>query len=481
MPIWKTSYQLVLADDAKPMLQGWAIVENTTEEDWSGVHLTLVSGRPVSFIMNLYDPLYVQRPTVEPELFAGLRPQLYGQALDERDATERAENLPALALHALEHEAKKGDGRSAGKPAAPMAAPMGGMGGHFAQRSLALIEAEAASDNYGYAGVGVASVAQSGDVGELFQYAIIPPVTLARQESAMLPIVDEHVDGKKLSVYNPAVQGKHPLCGLRLKNTTELHLMQGPITVFDGGTYAGDARIEDIAPGGERLLTYALDLDVECTSQMTSVPEEITSISLVKGVLRSERKQVRTRKYKIKNSSQKAKTVLIEQPLDADWHLVAPKEPTEKTRELYRFALDAEPGKTAELEVVEEHLIRQQIEIANTDDSTIRFFVGQRVTSPQVKTALERLIEMKAGLAQVVDQRTGLEQQLKTITQEQDRIRQNMMQLDRNSDLYKRYVKKFGDQEDAVERLRGQVERLSQDETQRRKALDDYLLSLDLK
>lgn len=161
--------------------------------------------------------------------------------------------------------------------------------------------------------------------------------------------------------------------------------------------------------------------------------------------------------------------------------MVAPKEPTEKTRELYRFALDAEPGKTAELEVVEEHLIRQQIEIANTDDSTIRFFVGQRVTSPQVKTALERLIEMKAGLAQVVDQRTGLEQQLKTITQEQDRIRQNMMQLDRNSDLYKRYVKKFGDQEDAVERLRGQVERLSQDETQRRKALDDYLLSLDLK
>ncbi len=84
-PIWKTSYRLVLSDEGKPKLQGWAIVENTTEEDWHDVQLTLVSGRPVSFIMNLYDPLYVQRPLVQPDLFAGLRPQVYGQALDEKD------------------------------------------------------------------------------------------------------------------------------------------------------------------------------------------------------------------------------------------------------------------------------------------------------------------------------------------------------------------------------------------------------------
>jgi hypothetical protein len=485
MPIWKTSYRLVLAaDDAKPTLQGWAIVENTTEEDWQKVKLTLVSGRPVSFIMNLYDPLYVQRPTVEPELFAGLRPQVYEQIIPGSggdETTAATSGLPA---------------GMAGS--APAQGTMGGMGGG-GPRTKAASKSDAESmriqmkldgshiyTRNGYAQpedsytVGVASAAQAADVGELFQYAIVPPVTLARQESAMLPIVDEHVGGKKLSVYNPAVQAKHPLCGLRLTNSTDLHLMQGPITVFDGGTYAGDARIEDIAPGGERLLTYALDLDVECTSEASAAPEEVTSIRLVKGVLVAMRKQVRTRKYKIKNSDTKAKTVLVEQPLVSSWKLVTPKEPTEKTRDLYRFAIEAEPGKTATLEVGEEHLVSQQIQIATIDDATIRFYQSQRVISAEAKTALEKIVGMKTQLASVVAERQQLEQQLKTITEEQQRIRQNMQQLDRNSDLYKRYVKKFGDQEDTVEKLGTQIGRLTQDEAKHRKALEDFLLALDL-
>jgi hypothetical protein len=465
-------------------LQGWAIVENTTEEDWTKVHLTLVSGRPVSFIMNLYDPLYVQRPTVEPELFAGLRPQIYGQIL--------AEDADAAA----EVSAGGGSGPAA---VAGMAGGMGGRGAGRPKLKAKLAQAldtrqrdEKSNGNHiysrnGYAlptdsfAEGVASAAQAGDVGELFQYAIVPPVTITRQESAMLPIVDQHVGGKKLSVYNPAVQAKHPLCGLRLTNTTDLHLMQGPITVFDGGVYAGDAQIEDIAPGGERLLTYALDLDVECTSEMSAAPEEITSIRLAKGVLHAERKHSRTRKYKIKNSDQKAKTVLVEQPLEANWTLVAPKEPTEKTRALYRFAVEAEPGKTTVLGVAEENLISQQIAITNIDDATIRFFQAQKVISPQVKAALEKIVGLKMQLAEVVDQRKHLEQSLKSIADEQQRIRQNMPQLDRNSDLYKRYVKKLDDQEDAVEKLDEQVKTLTQTEARQHKALDDFLLALDLK
>ena len=46
-PIWKTSYRLVLSDTEAPFLQGWALVENTTDEDWQGVRLSLISGRPI--------------------------------------------------------------------------------------------------------------------------------------------------------------------------------------------------------------------------------------------------------------------------------------------------------------------------------------------------------------------------------------------------------------------------------------------------
>ena len=212
-----------------------------------------------------------------------------------------------------------------------------------------------------------------------------------------------------------------------------------------------------------------------------SAPDEVASIRLRKGIVFSEHKQVRTRKYKLKNTGQKGKTVLIEHPLDGNWHLVTPKEPAEKTATHYRFAVEAEPAKSTELEVVEERITTQQINVADADDGAIRFFLSQRVISPEVHAALERLVDMKATLGRIINQRKQLEQQLKTITDEQQRIRENMMQLDRTSELYKRDVKKFGDQEDAVEKLRAQLEHLPQDESQKRKALEEYLLSLDLK
>ena len=114
------------------------------------------------------------------------------------------------------------------------------------------------------------SVAQASDVGEMFRYAIATPVKLgSASKSAMLPIVNESVQGEKVSIYNEGSHAKHPLNGLQLKNTTELHLMQGPITVFDDGAYAGDAQIQDLPPGTERLISYAMDLDTEVAPVQT--------------------------------------------------------------------------------------------------------------------------------------------------------------------------------------------------------------------
>ncbi len=324
------------------------------------------------------------------------------------------------------------------------------------------------------------SLSQATNVGELFQYEIATPVTLPRQESAMLPIVNESVKGSKVSIYNQQVQAKHPLNGLRLTNSTDLHLMQGPITVFDGGAYAGDARIEDMQPGTERLISYALDLDTEVAPETVGHPDEITQVRLIKGVLYVDHKHQRTNKYTIKNSGKRVKTVLIEYPFDPGWKLMTPKEPSEKTRNQYRFAVEAEPGKPAVLEVLEEQIQNQQIAITNIDDGTILFYINQKVTSDKVKEALQTVIQRKQQLAKVVQDRQRLEEQVKVIGQEQDRIRQNMAQLDHATDLYKRYVKKFGEQEDEVEKLRGEIKKLIDEEAKLRQALDTYLIGLEL-
>jgi len=478
-PIWKTSYRLVLEDEKAPFLQGWAIVENTTEEDWKDVGMTLVSGRPISFVMDLYQPLYIPRPVVRLELYASLQPQTYGQDLAARDQEFRklAEAAPAPAPPSASLAAGYGGG-------------MGGMAGlakaKAARRGVARPsapgqpEAEALGEEGMDIRQGVQSVAAAGKVGELFQYSIAMPVSLPRRQSAMLPIVSGEVKGEKVSIYNPGVHAKYPLNGLKLTNSTELHLMQGPITVFDGGSYAGDAKIDDLAPGSQRLVSYAMDLETEVAPESKGRPEQLTSVRLVKGTMLIEMKHARSQEYTVKNSGRRVKKVLIEYPLDPTWKLVAPKEPAEKTRDLYRFAVDAKPGEPTKLLVEEERIDRQQVALTNMDDSAIQVFLSAKVVSEKVKAALAEVIKQKAAIQKVVRDRTLLEQQVNTIGQDQSRIRQNMDKLDRTSDLYKRYVKTLTDQEDKLESLRGQIKELTDQETNLRKTLDDYLMGLDL-
>ncbi len=194
----------------------------------------------------------------------------------------------------------------------------------------------------------------------------------------MLPILSQGVEGKKVSIYNPAVQPKHPLNGFRLKNTTPLYLMQGPITVFDDGAYAGDARIEDLAPGQDRLISYALDLKVEVEPQDQGGRQDLVAVKLRRGTLIATRKSSDAKLYLIRNRDRKAKDVLIEHPFRDGWDLVEPSEPAERTREVYRFAAKVEPDKTARLLVREERQSDEAIALTNLGPDQIAVFLKSR-------------------------------------------------------------------------------------------------------
>jgi len=478
-PIWKTSYRLVLDDEKPPFFQGGAIVENTTESDWNDVSLTLVSGRPISFVMDLYEPLYLARPEVKPELYASLRPRTYDQDLAAKDADFRAVEGQNKGRELAEASKSYRNAAAGAAPAAPPAPGLAGMGG--GRGGGGFLRADAKGEGKGFdISQGGQSLAQAGDVGEMFRYQIASPVKLERSKSAMLPIVNESVSGDKVSIYNEGTHAKHPLNGLRLKNTTNLHLMQGPITVFDDGAYAGDAQIQDLQPGTERLISYAMDLDTEVAPSSKQEPQHLTALHIIKGTLETSYKYARSRSFIVKNSGKKAKKVLIEHPLETQWTLIAPKEPAEKTRSLYRFLVNAEPGKPATLDVKEEQVITQRIGITNLDDNTIIQYINTPTVSEAVRKALGEVIKRKQAIAAVVAKRQEIERQIGVIDLEQKRIRDNMAQLPKDADLFRRYVTKFTQQEDQVEALRGQVTGAIEEEQKLRKSLDEYLIGLEL-
>jgi hypothetical protein len=327
---------------------------------------------------------------------------------------------------------------------------------------------------------GVQAAAHGADVGELFQYDIQREVTLARQRSAMLPIINQAIEGEKLSIYNRSVQAKHPLNGVRLTNSSELHLMQGPVTVFDGGVYAGDARIPDLPPGSERLLSYALDLDVEVASTSDARPQHLVSARIEKGVLLATYKQLRRQSYTIKNSGSRSKTVLVEHPIDRRWELRLPQEPTEETRDMYRFAVEAKPGDQMELKIEEEQTVRQTVALDSAPDETIRLYLSAQTVSESVKKALREVVRRKAEIAELARQKEQVEAEIATIGDEQQRIRGNMQAIAQNSDLYNRYVTKFTEQEDRVEELRDEQRALQQRLNAAQQALGEYLHELEL-
>ena len=162
---------------------------------------------------------------------------------------------------------------------------MGGMGGVPAPGAPMERAGEADDDAELRLDQGVQSAATATEMGDFFQYAIDQPVNIARQKSAMLPIVIQPVEGVKVSIYNQSIHAKFPLLGLKFKNTTGLHLMQGPITVFEGNSYAGDARILDLQPKEERLLSYAVDLGTEVETLQKPHADRLVKVKLAKGLL----------------------------------------------------------------------------------------------------------------------------------------------------------------------------------------------------
>jgi hypothetical protein len=325
-------------------------------------------------------------------------------------------------------------------------------------------------------GSGVNSVATASKLGDFFQYVIDKPVSLPRQKSAMLPIVNKDVEGTRVSIYNEHTQAKFPLLGLKLVNTSGLHLMQGPITVFEGSNYAGDARILDLQPKEERLISYAVDLGTEVNPVPSSDNGRYTMIKAVKGIIETTTKIRETKTYTIKNRNDVERLVMIEHPVRNEFKLMADKvKPTETASDVYRFEIKVPAGKTETHVVTEERIINQGYQVSNIDDNTIRIFMNSPVTSSKVKSGLKEALDLRYAMAKTQRDIAEQNQQLKIITDDQIRLRANLKEMPPTAAAYKRYLEKFDAQETQIEQYQADIKKLQGVEFKQRKELEDYL------
>ena len=325
-----------------------------------------------------------------------------------------------------------------------------------------------------------AAAAQAVETGEVFQYELKTPITLERQKSAMLPILTSAIPARRVSIFNREDGAKNPMRGVEITNSSDLQLIPGPITVFDGSAYAGDAQIGHVPGGDKRLLAYSVDLDVEVSTEENQT-SQFRKIRIVNGALEQTIKRTATIAYNFSNKDQKRnRTVIIEQARMGNWDLVEPQKPTEKTDALYRFEVEIPAHKAAPFKVVQEHVDVQTVGMTDMGLPTLIEFSKQGKVSEAVIKAVQEAGRRRQQItdAQSAVQRIQAERQ--QISQDQERVRQNMSTVGQQAQIYARYLQKFTEQENRLEAIDAETKKLQDDITKMEADLNEYLRSLNV-
>jgi hypothetical protein len=391
-PVWKSSYRLIFGPSGQPVLEGWAIVDNTTGEDWTQVQLSLVSGRPISFITQLYAPKYVERPEVE---------------LPDDNAARPVVHQGAMGGVA---------------PAAPAPPPPPPPKADFRLEQFAKLK-----EAPGVVPSTISTDTAARELGDLFEYRIAQPVTIRKSESAMLPFLQQSIASRKLLIYSDHTS-QHPTNAAELTNSTGKTLDGGPITVYDAGAYGGEALMETLKAGDKRLISYAVDLGTRITELYGSKQALVREVHVSRGVLTARMSAEETRTYTIHNVDQKAKTLIVEHPARPMYTLLNQK-PAEKTATAYRFEIALAAGATQEFPVAEERLFDQTYSLTSVTPDVILTYVQNRNLSDAARRQLQRIADQKSQIAANDRALQDADAQSRDLASDEDRIRKNIESL----------------------------------------------------
>jgi len=464
-PIWKTTYRIILEPKQKPLLQGWAIVDNTTPMDWLDVTLTLTAGAPISFVQELSRPVYARRPVVPLPQGIQAYPQTHEGMIESAEQERSQEKQEGM-------QQFQGDRLSVGRTRL-MEAPAPPAADAVAAAELRFSDAMRRQEF---------ETAQAGAVAEQFEYRIKQPVTIRRNESALLPIIHSEMGGEKVAVYRGEESERNPRLAFWLKNSSGLALDAGPVTVIDSDSFAGEGLIGTLQPGESRILSYAVDLGTEISTSRESERRRVEQIVINHGTMRMYSKLVEKKIYKIRNNNDAARTVVIEHPVRPRWTLVGTA-PVESSSNYYRFRVEASPKSTTDFAVLEELPQESSFAVSSITPDQIAVWVRDRFIERETEKALQAITGKKSEIDALNGRLQALEREQSEIFKDQERVRGNMQRLTQSPEeasLRRRYISQLEEQENRLAAIRTERAALESTLSSTQKDLDTHIRNLTL-
>jgi hypothetical protein len=507
VPVWKSTYRIVFPPEVESnagaaastspvrpapdsaILQGWAVVDNTVGSDWDNVQLSLVAGAPQSFTEPLSQPIYTTRPKVAVPEAANVAPEIHegavGQAADavtmngEQAMPQSGKAAPGgygsgTGGGVLHLGGGAGGGRIAAPPPPPLASAA----------ETVVVNAETAQLQTESATVqSEISAATTSSFDDFFEYSVAEPVTLHKNQSALVPFLQTNVDAERVTLWN--ADDAVPLRALWLTNSSSLTLDRGSFSVFENGEFAGEGLTDPIHAGEKRLLSYAVDQAVHVSTEGEDDTTHLHHIAVRDGILTERSEQLREVTYVVHNAAPDARTVILEHPVDDGWKLTSDPQPVETTPDNYRFRVVAGAGETTRLHVGETHTDFTRWQLVDLDNTQLHVILAGDDNLPAMQQALAPILDARAKLHALDAQMAAKQKDIDRVEADSTRLHTNIQGLKDSEEeraLARRYAGELDTGEDQLQSLRKDRADLEQQRQAAQQALDDAIrkLSIDL-
>jgi len=500
VPVWKSTYRILFTDSVKgngtgssnkvdtATLQGFSVVDNTTGEDWKNVQLSLIAGSPQSFLQPLAQPIYARRAEVPIAQDAQLTPQTHASAVE----VFKENRMVGMSM-----------GNGAGSGVGVAGGVMGGIGVAPAptlqsQRAIGgplaknmnpgsvnqTVSVASAAPMIAYETVAAESIVPNTTISafdDFFAYNLTDPVTIPRNGSALVPILQTKIQSERVTLWSPSEST--PLRALWITNTSDLTVDRGSFSIVENGAFGGEGLLETIHPGEKRLLSYAADQAVRVSVDHRNDTSRVTMISANKGVLRATSAEVAEVEYLVHNAAPDARVVIVEQPRRAGWDLDPDPKPAETTPTAYRFRVATAAKETVRLHIGERRTFEQHFRLVDSSDQQLTVFLQNAKAGSAVMQQLEPVFAAKRAVASLDAQIREKQDAISQLVNDQKRVRDNLGALKGSAEersLAKRYTAELNAQEDTLATLRRDLAGLQQQRQSAQTDLSNKIETLTL-
>jgi hypothetical protein len=466
VPVWKSTYRMVFPREANgsAIVQGWAVVDNTVGADWDNVQLSLVAGAPQSFIQPLSQPIYTRRPEIPIATAQQSAPETHEAAEMKRAPISAG----PLAVQSREYDRIELAGKLltssasesvavVGRDAMGLVRGVGSGGGIGSGSGNGFGPGVGGNVGGGYIG-GVyrgSDAIQAGDISanafdDFFEYALAQPVTIHKNESAMVPILEQELPAEHVTLWSD--RDRSPLRAVWLENKSRLTLDSGSFSIFENGEFAGEGLLDPIHPGEKRLLSYAVDQAVKVHRADGAGTRRLHHVAVHNGVMVQTTEELTECTYTVTNAADEARTVIVEHGRRQNAKLESETKPAEVTADAYRFRVAVDPHQSVDLRIAERAPVFESVQIDPDNDQT-EFLVTMSKYTPDLEARLKPLIDAETALSDLNGRLDAIEQNEKTLTGDEVRDRDNVTAL-KGNDAAKRFVDELNRAEDALEAAR---------------------------